>query len=170
MSSKTLFTIGHSTLGIDAFINLLDSFGIKVLGDVRAFPMSRRMTHFNKPDLDRSLTAHGISYIHLPDLGGRRKFDPSLPDYGWKNRSFAAYAQYLRTDEFKEAVEKVCNMAEKEPTAIMCAEKLWWKCHRRMISDYLSSRGWDVMHIMEPEKADRHIISTQYKEFQQQLF
>jgi len=170
MEDKKLYTIGHSTLGILEFVDLLKSFGVKTLGDVRAFPMSRRQPQFNKENLDQSLSREGISYIHLPELGGRRSFDPELPDYGWRHKSFAGYAQYQQTDEFKEAIQKVENMAEKEPTAIMCAEKLWWKCHRRMISDYMENQGWDVLHIIDPGKCDRHVISPQFKGHQASLF
>lgn len=165
-----LYTIGHSTLDIEPFIGLLKSYDVKVLVDVRAFPMSRRLKHFNKDQLDKSLTENGISYIHLPELGGRRRYDPSQPDYGWRHRSFAAYAQYMQTPEFEEATSKLANIADKEPTAIMCAEKLWWKCHRRMISDHFADKGWDVVHILETNKADTHLISQQYKAFQPKLF
>ncbi len=170
MTEKKLFTIGHSTLELSAFIELLKAHEIKVLADVRAFPMSRRLPQFNKENLDNTLTKQSISYIHLPELGGRRRFDPTQPDYGWTNRSFAAYAQYLRTEDFSEATEKLANIATKEPTAIMCAEKLWWRCHRRMISDYMTSKGWDVFHIMETDKAPPHVTSPQFKDYQPKLF
>jgi uncharacterized protein (DUF488 family) len=165
-----LYTVGHSTLSTDQFIELLQAHGIRILADVRAFPASRRLPHFNKINLEKSLNEAGINYIHLPELGGRRRFNPELPDYGWKNQSFAAYAQYLKTQEFQEAADKLSIIARENPTAIMCAEKLWWNCHRRMISDHFAAHAWTVKHIMERDKLVDHKVSDEYKGSQQRLF
>lgn len=167
---KELFTIGHSTLSSDEYIALLKTYDIRLLVDVRAFPFSKRMTHFNQDVLDRELTKNGISYLHMKELGGRRKFDPDKPDYGWKHRSFAAYAQYMQTPEFHEESNRLALAAQKEKTAIMCAEKLWWKCHRRMIADHFLSQGWTVTHILTETKTETHVLSLQFRSYQTNLF
>lgn len=167
---RELYTIGHSVLDEPTFIQLLKTHQIRALVDVRAFPYSKRLQHFNGSNLKVILPMNGITYLHMETLGGRRKFDPTLPDYGWRNPSFAAYAQYLHTDEFAQASEELANVAEKETTTIMCAEKLWWKCHRRLIADHFQQKGWDVKHIMSENKIDSHILSSNMKGTQQRLF
>src|SRR6185436_4182603 len=138
-----IWTIGHSTRAIDEFISWLEENEIKLLADVRAWPGSKRYPQFNKEALAESLTAHGISYEHFPELGGKRK---SKPD--WRNTSFRGYADYMETEQFQKGIERLLDVAEETgPTANMCAEAVWWRCHRSLISDYLKTRGVEVLHI-----------------------
>jgi uncharacterized protein (DUF488 family) len=155
-NSGTIWTIGHSNRSIDAFIDLLNSFSIQTLVDVRQFPGSRKYPHFNKESLESSLKESGIIYIHMVELGGRRKPNPGSLNSAWKHPAFRAYADYMETTEFKKAIERLEKIAVASVTAYMCSEAVWWSCHRSMISDYLKARGWKVLHIMDMGKATEH--------------
>jgi uncharacterized protein (DUF488 family) len=155
-TSITLWTVGHSTRTIDEFIELLNSFQIKLLVDVRSFPGSRRYPHFNRESLQQSLADVGIVYEHHPDLGGRRRPQPGSLNMAWRNESFRAYADYMETDEFREGIERLIKAAATRPTAIMCSEAVWWRCHRSLISDYLKVQGYQVIHIMGVGKSEEH--------------
>lgn len=154
--SNTIFTIGHSTRDLDEFIAMLQSFEIETLVDVRSFPGSRKYPQFNKENLIESLSAEKIKYLHRLDLGGRRKVDKESKNTRWRNDSFRAYADYMETDDFKNAVNELEEIASQSITAIMCSEAVWWRCHRSMISDYLKAKEWTVLHIMALNKADEH--------------
>ena len=152
-----IWTIGHSTRGIDEFISLLDENQIKLLVDVRAFPGSKRYPQFNKETLARSLTTHGIRYEHFPELGGKRKSRPDSHNTAWRNASFRGYADYMETEQFQKGIERLLDVAaEAGPTAIMCAEAVWWRCHRSLIADYLKARGLEVLHILRANKVEPH--------------
>jgi len=152
-----IWTIGHSTRAVDEFISLLKENEIKLLADVRAWPGSKRYPQFNKEALAESLTAHGISYEHFPELGGKRKSKPDSRNTAWRNESFRGYADYMETEEFKKGIERLLNVAEETgPTAIMCAEAVWWRCHRSLIADYLKVRGVEVLHILGANKVEPH--------------
>ena len=151
-----VFTIGHSTHPLDAFIAMLQSFSIAVIADVRNFPGSRRYPHFNKESLEQSLKQNGIDYLHFKELGGRRKPSPDSINTNWRNEAFRGYADYMQTAEFKNGMEKLQNLAMKKTVAYMCSEAVWWRCHRSLMSDYLKVRGWKVMHIMGVGKAEEH--------------
>ena len=152
-----IWTIGHSTRGIDGFISLLKENQIKLLVDVRAFPGSKRYPQFNKEALAESLTAHGISYEHFPELGGKRKSKPDSRNTAWRNASFRGYADYMETEQFQKEIERLLDVAEETgPTAIMCAEAVWWRCHRSLIADYLKVRGVEVLHILGANKVEPH--------------
>jgi uncharacterized protein (DUF488 family) len=155
-SNKTIWTIGHSTRTIDDFINMLRSFQIGVLADVRNYPGSRRYPHFNKEALEISLAKNDIQYVHIKDLGGRRKSNPGSMNTTWRNEAFRGYADYMETGDFKKGVEQLQVLADKYRTAFMCSEAVWWRCHRSLISDYLKSTGWTVIHIMEVGKSQEH--------------
>jgi len=156
-----IWTIGHSTRNIDAFISLLEENGIKLLADVRSLPGSKRYPQFNKETLAESLNAHGIRYEHFPELGGRRKSEPDSRNTAWRNASFRGYADYMETEEFHKGVERLLALAgEAGPAAIMCAEAVWWRCHRSLISDYLKARGIDVMHILDANKVEPHPFTS----------
>ena len=142
-----VWTIGHSTLALDVFLNLLELNEIKALADVRSFPSSRRYPHFNRDALKNSLESAGIEYVHFPELGGRRKARPDSANIAWRNESFRGYADYMETDAFREGIERLLAFAQTKGVAIMCAEAVWWKCHRSLISDFLKSSGVDVIHI-----------------------
>jgi uncharacterized protein (DUF488 family) len=151
-----LFTIGHSNLALDRFIGLLDAFEVRFLGDVRSVPKSRRWPHFREEELARSLPSHGIEYAHMPALGGWRRTGPDSPNGAWENESFRGYADYALTSEFAGALAALTDVAQRQRTAIMCSEALWWRCHRRLIADRLAIAGWEVLHIGSAGRADTH--------------
>jgi uncharacterized protein (DUF488 family) len=154
-------TIGHSTRNIDDFISLLEGHGISLLVDVRTFPGSKRYPQFNKEALAASLKAQGIRYKHLPQLGGRRKPKPDSRNTAWRNASFRGYADYMETEEFRKGIERLLDLAnEVGETAIMCAEAVWWRCHRSLISDYLKARGIEVIHILDANKTELHPFTS----------
>lgn len=157
MSSQTqIWTIGHSNRTIELFLEMLQSFDIEVVADVRQFPGSRKYPHFNKENLEVSLQENNIGYVHMINLGGRRKPSKDSPNITWKHPAFRSYADYMETAAFKDAVVKLEQLASTKRTAYMCSEAVWWSCHRSMISDYLKSKGWKVMHIMDIDKAKEH--------------
>jgi len=152
-----IWTIGHSTRAIDEFISLLEENAVKLLADVRAWPSSKRYPHFNKDAFAESLTAHGIRYEHFPELGGKRKAKPDSRNTAWRNASFRGYADYMETEQFQKGIERLLAVAtEAGPTAIMCAEAVWWRCHRSLIADYLKARGVEVLHIFGAKKVEPH--------------
>jgi uncharacterized protein (DUF488 family) len=152
-----IWTIGHSTRTIDEFISLLKENGIKLLSDVRTWPGSRRYPQFNKEVLAESLNGHGIRYEHFPELGGKRKPNPDSRNTAWRNASFRGYADYMETEQFHTGVERLLDVAtEAGSTAIMCAEAVWWRCHRSLIADYVKARGVEVIHILAANKVEPH--------------
>lgn len=153
---KTSYTIGHSTLTIAEFLLALEFYEIKTLVDIRRFPGSRKYPQFNQDNLKSAVEAAGIKYIHLLDLGGRRKVKFDSKNTGWRNESFQGYADYMETDEFENAALELAQLALDQTTAYMCAEGLWWRCHRSMVSDYLKAKGWQVLHIMPTGKTQEH--------------
>lgn len=152
-----IWTIGHSTRGIDEFISLLEQNEIKLLADVRAWPSSKRYPQFNKGALAESLNAHGIGYEHFPELGGKRKAKADSRNTAWRNASFRGYADYMETEQFQEGINRLLDVAvEAGPTAVMCAEAVWWRCHRSLIADYLKARGTEVLNILGANKVEPH--------------
>ena len=127
-----------------------------MLVDVRSFPGSQRCPQFNKEQLRTSLTAAGIAYTHLPELGGRRKAKPDSVNMAWRNESFRGYADYMETESFRNGIERLIKIAEEQRTAIMCAEALWWRCHRSLISDFLKVKGIGIAHILSNGKSEEH--------------
>jgi uncharacterized protein (DUF488 family) len=144
-----LFTIGHSTRSLEQFFGLLDREGATHLIDVRAFPSSARYPHFSRENLQRSLVDGGRRYTHLASLGGRRRGKRDSNNTQWKNSGFRAYADYMETREFSEALEDLLKFARLEPTVIMCAEAVPWRCHRTLISDAALAAGAEVFHILD---------------------
>jgi uncharacterized protein (DUF488 family) len=131
------------------------------VADVRSLPGSKRYPQFNREMLARSLTKHGIRYEHFPELGGRRKARKDSHNTAWRNASFRGYADHIETEEFQKGVERLVDLAsESGPAAIMCAEALWWRCHRALISDYLKVRSIDVVHILDPSKSEPHPFTS----------
>ena len=145
-----VYTIGHSTRLLVEFTALLRAAGVTPIVDVRAFPMSRRHPQFNKDALSTTLPAAGVDYRHLPALGGRRHRQKGTPSRNglWKVEAFRNYADYAETAAFASAISELDALARELPTAFMCAEAVWWQCHRRLITDYLLARGWTVVHIL----------------------
>jgi uncharacterized protein (DUF488 family) len=157
VKATTIWTIGHSTRSIDKFISLLEEHGIKLLVDVRSLPGSKRYPQFNKEAFADSLGKVGVRYEHFPELGGRRKATRNSKNTAWRNASFRGYADYMETEEFDNGVKRLLDLAaDTGPTAIMCAEAVWWRCHRSLISDYLKARGIEIMHIMDANKIEPH--------------
>lgn len=154
--NKTIWTIGHSTRSLEELVNMLHSFQIEMLVDIRSYPGSRRYPHFNKEALEISLPQNNIQYIHLKKLGGRRKVNPDSKNTTWRHIAFRGYADYMETGDFKKGIEELEAIAEKKRTAYMCSEAVWWRCHRSMVSDYLKVHGWEVMHIMNTGKEQEH--------------
>lgn len=152
----SVWTIGHSTLAVEDFIRLLEASAIRVLVDVRSFPGSRRYPQFNKENLRSSLAGAKIEYVHLPELGGRRRAQPDSLNLAWRNESFRGYADYIETESFGIGIERLLKIAAERRTAIMCAEALWWRCHRSLISDYLKVKGIEVIHILTGGKSEPH--------------
>jgi len=152
-----IWTVGHSTRTIDELISLLKANEIKVLADVRAWPGSKRYPQFNEEALAESLRVHGIRYEHFPELGGKRKTKPDSRNTAWRNASFRGYADYMETEPFQRGIERLLVISMSEgSTAIMCAEAVWWRCHRSLIADYLKARGVEVLHVLGANKVEPH--------------
>jgi uncharacterized protein (DUF488 family) len=157
-------TIGHSTRTIDIFISLLEENGVKLVADVRSLPGSRRYPQFNKEIFAKSLSEQEIRYEHFPELGGRRKPKKDSHNTAWRNASFRGYADHMETEEFRKGVKRLLDLAnEVGPTAIMCAEAVWWRCHRSLLSDYLKMRGIEVIHILDAKKTELHPFTSAAK-------
>ncbi len=156
MTQKTIYTIGHSTHSIEEFLSMLQVYDIKLLADIRSLPGSRKFPQFNQDELKASLEEVGIQYVHLTDLGGRRKKNKDSKNNRWNNDSFKGYADYMETENFQNAVENLEELALQQPLVYMCSEAVWWRCHRSMVSDYLKAKGWQVLHIMGLNKVQEH--------------
>jgi uncharacterized protein (DUF488 family) len=157
-----IFTIGHSSHPLDDFLALLQQHGIQSLVDIRSFPGSRKHPQFSRDALAASLPGHGIQYHWLETLGGRRhrkKTDPPSPNAGLRDQSFRNYADYMLTDEFRQGVATLLAIAGNRRTAIMCAEGLYWQCHRRLVSDYLLANGVSVQHIFPNGELKPHTLT-----------
>jgi uncharacterized protein (DUF488 family) len=153
----TIYTIGHSTRSFEELVEALQAHQIKTLIDIRAFPMSRRHAHFNREHLAQELPRAGIEYVWKKELGGRRgkQMDDS-PNSALRNDSFRNYADYMLTPPFAAAAVEVRELAARAPTAIMCAERMWFQCHRMLVSDYFTAHGDEVEHIDATGPTKRH--------------
>ncbi|MBZ5686067.1 MAG: DUF488 domain-containing protein [Acidobacteriia bacterium] len=148
VSLATLYTIGHSTRPLADLIETLGAHQIRTLVDIRAFPMSRRLPQFNRDSLAETLPAAGIRYVWMQALGGyRKKILEDSPNIAMRNDSFRNYADYMLTGEFEDAVDELVRLAEEAPTAYMCAERVYFHCHRMLVSDWLVAHGHEVLHI-----------------------
>ena len=154
-----VWTIGHSTRTLAEFVSVLEAHEIEVVVDVRRFPGSRRLPQFGSAALETALAGHRIAYQWLPTLGGRRKPLPNSVNSGWRNESFRGYADHVATEEFATGLTELLTIAPGMRTAIMCAELLWWRCHRRVISDVLTSLAVTVLHIRDEAVAEAHEIT-----------
>ncbi len=157
-SSKSVFTVGHSTRSADELLSLLREHDVACLVDVRRFPSSRRHPHFAGKALAGSLRAVGIEYVHEPDLGGYRKGRPDSPHTAWRVAGFRAYADHMDSDDFRAALSRLIDRAAASRTAIMCAEATPWRCHRQLIADALTVRGHEVLHILGPGRTEAHAL------------
>lgn len=158
-----IYTIGHSTLSADAFVDRLKSFEIQTLVDVRSMPGSRRWPQFDRESLEIELPRSGIAYVWLKALGGRRSkgLGENSPNTAWDHPSFRNYADYMLTPSFRQGIEDLLEIARISRTAIMCAEALYWRCHRRLISDFLVAHGISVNHVMSAGKSRPHVLAPE---------
>jgi uncharacterized protein (DUF488 family) len=154
-----LWTIGHSTKPIEEFLALLKAHGVQRLVDVRTIPRSRHNPQYDTEALATHLRKATLTYLHMPHLGGLKKPKKDSVNMGWKNTSFRGYADYMQTGQFQSALEELMAESCREPTAVMCAEAVPWRCHRSLIADALLIRGWAVRHIMTKSKADAHRLT-----------
>lgn len=152
----TLWTIGHSTREWEVFTAMLADAGIEVLVDVRRFAGSRRNPQFSGETMARTLPEAGVRYLPMPDLGGRRKADPDTRNTAWRNASFRGYADYMQTPPWQHARDRLAELAAGARVAIMCAEALWWQCHRGLIADDFKAQGWEVIHLAAPGRREEH--------------
>lgn len=155
----TLWTIGHSSRPWSQFASMLVDAGIARLADVRRFAGSRRNPQFSRDALPPALAAVGTRYWPLPALGGRRRPAPDSPNTAWRVEAFRAYADHLASAEYIEAREALMAAARSERTCVMCAEAVWWRCHRRLIADDFVARGWTVLHLLGPGSVQPHLLN-----------
>ncbi len=157
--TRALYTVGHSTHPSETFLSLLVQHEIAVLADVRSFPSSRRWPQFNQDQLQASLEHGGIAYQWFKTLGGRRRSQlHDSPHTAWQHAAFRSYADHADTAEFKAGIEQLSEFPAAQRSAIMCSEGLWWRCHRRIIADHITVRGWQVWHIMPDGKLAAHSL------------
>ena len=154
-----VWTVGHSTRTLVELVTVLRAYDIELIADVRRFPGSRRLPQFGAIELEQGLDTSGIGYKWFPSLGGRRQADPNSPNGAWTNAGFRGYADHTATDEFAEGLQDLLVLAGGMRTAVMCAEVLWWRCHRRIISDVLVSVGYEVVHIRDEAVSENHKLS-----------
>jgi len=154
-----VFTVGHSTLPIDTFIALLETYGIERLVDIRTVPRSRHNPQFNSDALDGSLRAETIEYVLLQKLGGLRHARKDSPNAGWRNKSFRGYADYMQTSEFEDALATLMQMSRQKRVAIMCAEAVPWRCHRSLVADALGVHGVPVVEILSQSSYRMHTLT-----------
>ena len=153
-----LFTIGHSTHSIERFVELLQQNRVAALVDIRRFPSSRNCPQFNQGELATALAEHGIEYHWLEALGGRRpkEKDATSANAGLRSESFRNYADYMQTEPFRQGIAALAQIADVNPTAIMCAENVFWRCHRRLVSDFIVAQGGNVEHIFPGGEVKAH--------------
>lgn len=146
---STIWTVGHSTRPWDEFLSLLSHYQIEGVIDVRRFPGSRRQPQYAQETLRAALAKQDLAYCWLPELGGRRRPRPDSPNTVWRNTSFRGYADHMSSAEFSAGLKKLVELSTERRTVVMCAEAVWWRCHRALIADALCVRGIKVLHIMD---------------------
>jgi len=151
-----VYTIGHSTRTFDQLVALLREFGVRCVADVRSFPAGKRQPHFGRAHLEKALPASGIAYVHLRGLGGFRRPRSNSPHRGWNSAGFRGYADHMQTAEFQRAASELLRLAARQPTAVMCAEAHFRRCHRQLLADWLVVRGFTVIHILGPGRSAAH--------------
>lgn len=154
-----IYTIGHSTRSIEEFVELLETHGIKQIADVRTVPQSRRHPQFGRDALEASLAAHDIGYRHFPELGGLRKPRKDSINTAWQHPGFRGYADHMQTDEFCQGLSALERFTSVMSTSVLCAEAVWWQCHRRLLADALTVRGIPVRHILSAAPPKPHELS-----------
>jgi uncharacterized protein (DUF488 family) len=161
--SQEIWTIGHSRRSAEEFLELLQAYDIQALADVRRFAVSRRFPQFSQLELFKSMRHAGIEYVHFSELGGRRRAMPDSPNTVWRNESFRGYADYMMSPTFQKGVERLMELADQKRTAVVCAEAIWWRCHRALIADYLKARGVTVIHILGKQSSQEHPFTSAAK-------
>jgi uncharacterized protein (DUF488 family) len=156
---SAIYTLGHSTRPQQEFLDVLNGFGIRGVADIRTIPRSRKNPQYDQEEFKRWLGEGGIQYMHLRDLGGLRHARADSVNCGWKNLSFRGYADYMQSEQFNHAMEKLMALASTESTAIVCSEAVPWRCHRSLVADALSVCGIEVQHIMSAKSARRHVLT-----------
>ena len=159
MAPPRILSVGHSTHDLAKLVDLLCDHGVEQLCDVRRHPGSRRMPWFSQPVLARELGSRGVAYHHIPELGGRRRPSRDSPNGGWRVEGFRGYADHMAGPEFAAGLEALEGLARRRLSVMMCAEGLWWRCHRRLVSDALTVRGWEVLHIGPDGGATTHELT-----------
>jgi uncharacterized protein (DUF488 family) len=159
MKRPCIFTVGHSTRSIEEFVELLRAHGVKGIVDIRSIPRSRHNPQFNTDVLEHFLQHEHMSYKHIQELGGLRHARKDSLNLGWRNTSFRGFADYMATPEFSEGLEALVKIANARETAMMCAEAVPWRCHRSLIADALTKKGWIVRDIMSRTVAARHRLT-----------
>jgi uncharacterized protein (DUF488 family) len=157
--ARTLWTIGHSTRPWEEFVALLQAESIACLADVRRFAGSRRNPQYSPADMGPALAAAGSDYVPMPEFGGRRTPAADSRNGAWRVAAFRGYADYMATPEFALARERLMERASAQRTSVMCAEAVWWRCHRRLVADDFVARGWTVLHIMGARKVQPHELN-----------
>jgi uncharacterized protein (DUF488 family) len=158
-SEFEILTVGHSTHSAEHFLSLLRRHDVRQLADIRTIPSSRRHPQYNAATLDAFLHRHAISYRHFPALGGLRKPLPVSVNTAWRHAGFRGYADHMQTAMFARGVDELLEFAGHAPTAVMCAEAIWWQCHRQLLSDALLARNVPVRHILSNGPAKPHQLS-----------
>jgi uncharacterized protein (DUF488 family) len=153
-------TVGHSTRSLAELVETLRHHGVDLLVDIRGFPRSRRTPQFDAESLEADLPALGLGYVHVPELGGRRRAREESPNTGWRNKSFRGYADHMQTETFRAGVDRLVALAEQSSPAIMCAEAVPWRCHRSLVGDALLVRGVEVVDIMSTSTARSHRLTS----------
>jgi uncharacterized protein (DUF488 family) len=155
----TIFTVGHSSHPLEGIVELLRAHGIVQVADVRRWPRSRRHPHYDDDALAVELAPRGIAYAHLPELGGHRDPVSGSRNDGWEIEAFRGYADHVLSGEFARGLVRLEALATARRMAIMCAEAMWQKCHRRLLADALAVRGWDVLHVGPDAKLETHVVT-----------
>jgi uncharacterized protein (DUF488 family) len=159
-SGPNMLSVGHSTLRPDEFVALLTGAGVELVADVRRHPGSRRVPWTNAGRVEAELARGSIRYLHLPGLGGRRRPSANSPNEGWENAQFRGYADHMGSGDFAAALRELESHARRSRTVVMCAEALWWRCHRRLLADALLVRGWRVFHLDSRGGQEPHALTT----------
>jgi uncharacterized protein (DUF488 family) len=154
-----VWTVGHSTQPLDAFVALLVAHDIAQVADIRTVPRSRRHPHFDTDALAQSLSERGVAYVQLPRLGGWRHANSDSPNGAWRNLSFRGYADYAMSEAFADGLAQLRGLAAQRRTAMMCSEALWWRCHRRLVADRLLVAGDTVCHISSGGRVTAHQLT-----------
>ena len=152
----TLWTIGHSIRPWDAFVAMLQEASIECVADVRRFAGSRRHPQYSGAAMAPALAAIGIDYVPMPGLGGRRRASPDSPNTAWRSEAFRGYADYMGSEDYARARERLAELAAARRTAMLCAEAVWWRCHRALVADDFKARGWGVVHLVAFGRSEEH--------------